>query len=32
LAVQLQGGGGEDRVVLVDPRSGALVGRISLAH
>jgi hypothetical protein len=31
LAVQLQGGG-VDRVVLVDPRSGAVVGRISLAH
>jgi len=31
LAVQLQGGGG-DRVVLVDPRTGALAGRISLAH
>ncbi len=31
LAVQLQGGG-MDRVVLIDPRSGAVVGRISLAH
>jgi hypothetical protein len=31
LAVQLQGGGG-DRVVLIDPGSGAVVGRISLAH
>lgn len=31
LAVQLQGGGA-DRVVLVDPRSGAVVGRISLAR
>ena len=31
LAVQLQGGG-VDRVVLIDPRSGAVVGRISLAH
>ena len=31
LAVQLKGGG-VDRVVLVDPRTGALVGRISLAH
>ena len=29
LAVQLQGGG-PDRIVLVDPRSGAIVGRISL--
>jgi hypothetical protein len=31
LAVQLQGGG-MDRVVLVDPRSGAVIGRIALAH
>lgn len=31
LAVALQGGG-SDRVVLVDPRSGAVVGRVSLAH
>jgi hypothetical protein len=31
LAVQLQGGG-VDRIVLIDPRSGAVVGRISLAH
>jgi hypothetical protein len=31
LAVQLQGGG-PDRLVLVDPRSGAAVGRIGLAH
>jgi hypothetical protein len=31
LAVRLQGGG-TDRVVLVDPRTGALAGRISLAH
>lgn len=31
LAVQLQGGGG-DRVVLVDPRTGAVAGRISLAR
>jgi hypothetical protein len=31
LAVQLQGGGA-DRVVLIDPRTGALAGRISLAH
>jgi len=31
LAVQLQGGGG-DRVVLVDPRSGAVAGRITLAR
>jgi len=31
LAVVLQGGGG-DRVVLVDPRSGAVVGRITLAR
>lgn len=29
LAVQLQGGG-PDRVVLVDPRSGAVAGRIGL--
>jgi hypothetical protein len=31
LAIQLQGGGG-DRVVLVDPRTGALAGRITLSH
>jgi hypothetical protein len=31
LALQLQGGG-SDRVVLVDPKTGALAGRISLAH
>ena len=31
LAVQLQGGGA-DRVVLLDPRTGAPVGRVSLAH
>jgi hypothetical protein len=31
LTVQLQGGG-VDRVVLIDPRSGAVLGRISLAH
>jgi hypothetical protein len=31
LAVQLQGGG-PDRVVLVDPRSGAVMGRVGLAH
>ena len=31
LALQLQGGGG-DRVVLVDPRTGAVAGRISLAR
>jgi len=30
LAVQLEGGGA-DRVVLVDPRTGAVVGRIGLA-
>jgi Family of unknown function (DUF6476) len=30
LAVLLQGGGAADRMVLVDPRSGALVGRIGL--
>jgi hypothetical protein len=30
LALQLQGGGAADRVVLVDPRSGALVGRVGL--
>ena len=29
LAVQLQGGGA-DRVVLLDPRSGAVVGRVGL--
>jgi hypothetical protein len=31
LAVQLKGGGA-DRIVLIDPRTGALAGRISLAH
>ncbi len=31
LAVQLQGGG-PDRVVLLDPRSGTVTGRIALAH
>ena len=31
LAIQLQGGG-TDRVILVDPRTGALAGRISLAR
>jgi hypothetical protein len=31
LAVQLQGGG-LDRVVLVDPRSGSVAGRITLAR
>jgi len=31
LAVQLQGGGA-DRVVLVDPRSGTVAGRITLAR
>ncbi len=31
LAVQLQGGG-VDRVLLIDPRGGAVTGRISLAH
>ena len=31
LAVQLQGGGG-DRVVVVDPRSGAVAGRISIGR
>ncbi len=31
LAVQLKGGG-TDRVLLVDPKTGALAGRISLAH
>jgi len=31
LAVQLQGGG-VDRIVLVDPATGAVAGRISLAH
>lgn len=31
LAVQLQGGGA-DRVVLIDPRSGVVIGRILLAQ
>ncbi len=31
LAVQLQGGG-VDRVLLVDPRTGAVAGRVSLAR
>ena len=31
LAVQLQGGGA-DRVVLIDPTTGAVAGRISLAR
>jgi hypothetical protein len=31
LALRLQGGGG-DRVVLVDPRTGAVAARISLAR
>jgi len=31
LAVQVQGGGA-DRVLLIDPRTGAVAGRISLAH
>lgn len=31
LAVQLQGGG-PDRVLLVDPRSGTVAGRITLGH
>jgi flagellar basal body-associated protein FliL len=31
LAVQLQGGG-PDRIVLLDPHSGAEVGRIAMAH
>ncbi|WP_239992391.1 DUF6476 family protein [Rhodopila globiformis] len=31
LAVQVQGGGA-DRVLLVDPNTGAVRGRISLAH
>lgn len=31
LAVQLQGGG-PDRVLLIDPRSGAVSGRITLAE
>jgi hypothetical protein len=31
LAVQLQGGGA-DRVVLIDPATGAVAGRISLAR
>ena len=31
LAVQLQGGGG-DRILLVDPRTGGVVGRVLLAR
>lgn len=31
LAVQVQGGG-TDRIILIDPATGALAGRISLAH
>jgi hypothetical protein len=31
LAVQVQGGGA-DRVLLIDPKTGAVAGRISLAH
>ncbi len=31
LAMQLQGGGG-DRVVLIDPHSGVVAGRIALAR
>ena len=31
LAVRLQGGG-TDRVVLIDPRTGAVVGRVALAR
>lgn len=31
LAVQLQGGG-PDRIVVIDPRTGATVGHISVAH
>ena len=31
LAVQLQGGGA-DRIVLIDPTTGAVAGRISLAR
>ncbi len=31
LVVQLQGGG-PDRVVLVDPHTGVVVGRVGLAH
>jgi len=31
LAITLQGGG-PDRVVLTDPRSGAVLGRIGLSH
>ena len=31
LAIQVQGGG-TDRVLLIDPRTGAVAGRISLAH
>jgi hypothetical protein len=32
LAVQLQGGGAEDRVVLIDATTGTVAGRISLAR
>ncbi len=31
MTVSLQGGG-PDRLVLIDPRSGAILGRISLVH
>jgi Family of unknown function (DUF6476) len=31
LAIQLQGGG-TDRIVLIDPRTGTVAGRIALAH
>ncbi len=31
LAVRLQGGG-SDRIILVDPQSGVVAGRITLAH
>jgi hypothetical protein len=31
LAVQLQGGG-PDRILFIDPRSGQSIGRVALAH
>ena len=32
LAIQLQGGGSGDRVVLVDPHSGAVTGSVTLGR
>ena len=32
LAVHLHGGGGPDRVLLIDPATGAVTGRVSLAR